>query len=252
MERGMPTELLDASAISHALASTYWRVSTISEVTSTQELLRTSNPSHGDVLATEYQSAGKGRLDRSFEAERSTALLFSLFIKPNISKEHWSFIPLLAGLSVTQVLNEICESDKFLTKWPNDILINEKKISGMISETHRDGVIVGIGINISMSQVQLPVPTASSILIELGTVLNRNLLLPEILLRFAENLALWETGQDFVVEYEALSATINREVKAIAPDGTESMGIALGIDTSGALLLSEQRTIHVGDVLHLR
>jgi biotin-(acetyl-CoA carboxylase) ligase len=76
--------------------------------------------------------------------------------------------------------------------------------------------------------------------------------LPEILLRFAENLALWEAGQDFVVEYEALSATINREVKAIAPDGSESMGIALGIDTSGALLLNEQRTIHVGDVLHLR
>ncbi|MSW15211.1 MAG: biotin--[acetyl-CoA-carboxylase] ligase, partial [Actinobacteria bacterium] len=86
----MPADLLDASAISHALTGSYWRVSTISEATSTQELLRTSNPSHGDVLATEFQSAGRGRLDRSFEAERSTALLFSLFIKPRITQERWS------------------------------------------------------------------------------------------------------------------------------------------------------------------
>ncbi|MTA04311.1 MAG: biotin--[acetyl-CoA-carboxylase] ligase [Actinobacteria bacterium] len=252
MEKRMPADLLDASAISHALTGSYWRVSTISEATSTQELLRTSNPSHGDVLATEFQSAGRGRLDRSFEAERSTALLFSLFIKPRITQERWSFIPLLAGLSVVQVLNSLCESNKFFTKWPNDILINEKKISGMISEVCGDGIIVGIGINTTMSRAQLPVSSATSVLIELGIVLNRNELLAEILRQFSQNLADWESGRDFLAEYTSLSSTINREVKAIAPDGVEAIGTALGVDESGALLLSDQQIIRVGDLLHLR
>ena len=248
----MPAELLDADAISQALSSTYWRVSTISEATSTQELLRASNPSHGDVLATEFQSAGRGRLDRSFEAERSTALLFSLYIEPHLPRERWSFIPLLAGLSVVQVLNKISKSDKFLTKWPNDILINEKKVAGMISEVCGNGVIVGIGINITMTSEQLPVPTASSILLELGLTINRNHLLPEILQQFAANCARWESGHTFIAEYESLSSTINQQVKAIAPDGTESLGLATGIDDSGALHLSEQQIIRVGDLLHLR
>ena len=248
----MPAELLDASAISQALVSTYWRVSTISQATSTQELLRASNPTHGDVLATEYQSAGRGRLDRTFEADESTALLFSFFIEPQASQERWSFIPLLAGLSVVQVLNRKCATNKFLTKWPNDILLNEKKISGMISEVCGNGIIIGIGINVTMTKEQLPVESASSIFLELGLTIGRNELLPEILRQFADDLAEWEAGRDFTAEYESSSSSINREVKAIAPDGSERTGTALGIDKSGALLLSGHQTIHVGDLLHLR
>ena len=248
----MPAELLDADAISRALTSTYWRVSTISQATSTQELLRASNPTHGDVLATEYQSAGRGRLDRTFEADESTALLFSLFIEPQAPHERWSFIPLLAGLSVVQVLNRMFETNNVFTKWPNDILINEKKVSGMISEVCGNGIIVGIGINVTMTNDQLPVASASSIFLELGLSLNRNELLPEILRHFAHNLADWEAGRDFIAEYESSSSTINREVKAIAPDGSETIGTALGVDQSGALLLSGQQTIRVGDLLHLR
>ena len=103
-----------------------------------------------------------------------------------------------------------------------------------------------------MTKEQLPVESASSIFLELGLTIDRNELLPEILRQFADNFAEWEAGRDFIAEYESSSSTIHREVKAIAPDGSETTGSALGVDQSGALLLSGEQTIRVGDLLHLR
>ena len=76
----MKPELLQESAITSGLSDGYWRVSVIDEVDSTQNYLRTSNPKIGDVITAEYQSEGRGRLDRKFEATKSSALLLSLFI----------------------------------------------------------------------------------------------------------------------------------------------------------------------------
>ncbi|MSY02706.1 MAG: biotin--[acetyl-CoA-carboxylase] ligase, partial [Actinobacteria bacterium] len=75
----MKPELLSANAITSALANGYWRVSVVDEIDSTQNYLRTSNTKPGDLITAEYQSAGKGRLDRSFVAAKSSALLFSIY-----------------------------------------------------------------------------------------------------------------------------------------------------------------------------
>ena len=79
MSQRVKPELLSADAIAGALASSYWRVSVVDEIDSTQNYLRTSNPKSGDLITAEYQSAGRGRLDRKFEAEKSSALLFSFY-----------------------------------------------------------------------------------------------------------------------------------------------------------------------------
>ena len=125
--------LLNANEISHALATPYWRVSVVDEIDSTQSTLRASNPSAGDVLVAEFQSAGRGRLDRTFSAPKSSALLFSFYIEPTRTKTEWGFISLLAGLTVAEVLNNLTGSDSYLTKWPNDILHSGKKVAGLLA-----------------------------------------------------------------------------------------------------------------------
>lgn len=85
MGQQVKPELLSADSIAGAVKSSYWRVSVVDEIDSTQNYLRTSNPKPGDLITAEYQSAGRGRLDRKFDAEKSSALLF-LFILNQKSK----------------------------------------------------------------------------------------------------------------------------------------------------------------------
>jgi len=247
----MQPELLSANAITSALANGYWRVSVLDEIDSTQNYLRTSNPKSGDLITAEYQSAGKGRLDRSFVAAKSTALLFSIYLEPKISEVNFGYITLLTGSTVTKVLNEITNSNNFKCKWPNDVLINGRKVAGILAERSGNGVIIGIGINVSTSKLDLPVETATSIYLETDQLLNRNKLLVSILQELTLQLAAWESGTDLTPSYRALSATLGQAVRVELPGGISHEAKALGIDESGALHLDDGTVITVGDVIHL-
>ena len=250
----MKSELLSESEITSALKGGYWRVSVIDETESTQNLLRTSNPKPGDLITTEYQSQGRGRLGRTFAAQKSTALLFSFYLEPKCAKNDWGFLALLVGMSVATSLRKITSDAKFKCKWPNDILFNEKKIAGVLVETFDNGVIVGVGINVNTTQEQLPVAHASSIFLETGKLLNRNVLLAEILTDLTPLLAQWETGSslsELIAAYSHLSATLGQNVLVELPGGKELGGIATSIDSSGALVLGSGELVTVGDVVHL-
>ena len=108
---------LDEEAISTHLASNYWRVRVLSEVTSTQEILKTELVSNGDCVVAEFQSAGRGRLDRKFDSAPHVALLFSFYIEPK-RVDAWGWIPLIAGTAVARTLNKQSQTNSFLTKWP--------------------------------------------------------------------------------------------------------------------------------------
>ena len=244
-------ELMNADAIASALASGYWRVSVIDEIDSTQNYLRISNPKPGDLITAEYQSAGRGRLDRKFVATKSSALLFSFYIEPTIAIKDLGFLSLLVGASVTNTLNEMTKSESFKCKWPNDIVFGDRKIAGLLAEKFGSGVIVGVGINVSTSEEQLPVPHASSIFLATGTGLDRNLLLVKILKDLESALKGWESGKDLTSAYRKLSATLGREVRVELPGGAIVEAIAQDIDTTGALLLDNGQIITVGDVIHL-
>ena len=208
---------LDEEKIMRAVASTYWRVRVLSLTTSTQDELKTELVSNGDCVVSEFQSEGRGRLDRTFDAEPHGALLFSFYIRPE-RKDAWGWIPLLSGVSVAQTLNEVTSTRDYQTKWPNDVISSSGKIAGILCEKYKDGIIVGIGINVSTQVNELPVDTASSIFITSGLEIDRNNLLA---------------------------------VKALLPNGDEIFGKAKGVGSDGELLLESGDVITVGDIVHL-
>ncbi|MEK6648817.1 MAG: biotin--[acetyl-CoA-carboxylase] ligase [Actinomycetota bacterium] len=254
---------LDNERINSALNNSYWRVSVVDVTGSTQNDLavqiREGNSGHGNVLVAEFQSAGRGRLDRSFVAPPQSALLFSFFIKPLRDSADWLWLPLLAGQAVCAAIESQCRLDVNhipKLKWPNDILMNEKKIAGLLSERidHRDGagVIIGIGINVHLGQDELPVSTASALNLQGCSGCNRDELLVAILQNFTDYLERWESGDVRLVrEYEARSATIGRQIRVESPTGTVRESTAIGIDPSGALILTTGELLTVGDVVHL-
>ena len=251
-----PRAPLDQKAIT-ATSSQYWRVSVLDVTASTQDDLieKVSNnlARSGDVIIANHQSAGRGRLDRKFLAPPSTALLFSLYLTPNIEmrrKEEWSFLPLLVGYSFAHTLKKLA-ADVSL-KWPNDFMIGAKKVGGMISTLQPDGVVIGVGINISMSSQELPVANATSLALEGIAKLDRNLLLPILLNALEKDFDEWETGRDFVDEYSQHSSTLGSQVR-IEISGRENVeAMAIAIDKSGQLHLDSGLVVSVGDVLHLR
>jgi BirA family biotin operon repressor/biotin-[acetyl-CoA-carboxylase] ligase len=239
--------------------SQYWRVSVVDLTASTQsdlaELVNSSVAKSGEVIAAEYQSNGRGRLDRTFEAPPQSALLFSFFIKPKQERSNWSFISFLAALVMHEVISESLKEsleENVSLKWPNDILIGDKKVAGLLAQQIGEGVIVGIGLNVAMSADELPVPTATSLALARSNNLDRNLLLCAFLNRFEIMFNEWESGSDFLEKYRQVSSTLGRQVRVevLGRDPIEAK--AVSITAQGALILSDGTEVNVGDVVHLR
>ena len=243
---------LDKSLI-NSLVTQYWRVSVVDVTASTQSLLVTralaGKAKPGDVVTANFQRAGRGRMSRTFEAPKNSALLFSFFLRPKRKKEDWGWIALIAGVSVAQTLKKYDAS----VKWPNDILINERKVSGLIAEITGDGVVVGIGINVGMSTEELPVPTATSLAVEGATDIDRNHLLAEVLSQFELNFISWDQGDESIIElYKSLSSTLGTKVQIHYPNDLIEKGVAIGISPRGELILDSGTHVQAGDVVHLR
>jgi BirA family biotin operon repressor/biotin-[acetyl-CoA-carboxylase] ligase len=244
----MNPEVLSGQAVESALANGYWRVSVIEETPSTQTLIRESKPTPGDVITTEYQSAGRGRLDRTFEAKKYSALLFSCYMEPAIPQSNFGKIPLLAGLAVANAINKLTKSENFKCKWPNDILFKDEKVAGLLCETLGSGVVIGIGINVTSEKSDLPVANATSIYLATGMKLDRNKLLSTIL----NELEIQIGGNRELADYRSLCQTIGLEVAAHLPSGEVVEDIAIDIEGNGALILKSGREITVGDLVHLK
>lgn len=204
------------------------------------------------ILVSEYQTTGRGRLDRSFEAPSHSALTFSIYIEPKVDKEEWSFLTLLAGLSLHEALHTLDPQIEVGIKWPNDLLIHEKKFVGMIAQATNKGVVIGIGINVGMTKEELPVENATSLSIEGFTQLDRNLILAAFINHFEINLEMWENDQSFLAQYRTASVTLGREVEITLPGGEKVSSRAADISNAGALILDNGSEVTVGDVVHLR
>ena len=204
------------------------------------------------ILASEFQTSGRGRLDRTFDAAPQSALTFSFYVEPLADKSEWTFLTLLAGLSVHEALRTLDPSVKVGVKWPNDLLIGEKKFAGMIAQATDKGVVLGIGINVGMSQEELPVENATSLSIEGFANLNRNEILASIINHFEINMQMWELDQSFLAAYREASVTIGKEVSVTIPGGYVIESKAVDISDTGALMLANGKEVTVGDVVHLR
>lgn len=245
------------------MESSYWRVKVVESAGSTQvdlvKKVRDGVATHGDVLATEFQSAGRGRLNRTFVAPPRSALLFSFYIEPKNDSEQWGWLPLLAGQSVVDAVSKVFDirnGDAVKLKWPNDILLNDRKVAGLLAERVQTltstGVVIGTGINVHTRQEELPVPSATSFALQGYKDCDRNVLLVEILKSFSEHLRRWESADSsLLLEYANLSATIGRRVEIEMPGQEKFISIATSVDPSGALVLDDGRHVTVGDVTHI-
>jgi BirA family transcriptional regulator, biotin operon repressor / biotin---[acetyl-CoA-carboxylase] ligase len=222
----------------------------------------------GVVLAAEEQTAGRGRMGRSWQSPPRAALTFSLLLRPApVPPARRSWLPLLAGAAVAAAVRTVAAVDARL-KWPNDVLVGEAKLGGILAEAVGNAVIVGVGLNVSAAPSGLPeqaLPATS--LRALGAAsLAREPLLAEILAEFERWYLAWrEAGGDpdrcgLRAGYTTLSATIGRRLRVEMPGGQLLSGLAVGVDEDGRLLVraesgkgpGSELAVAAGDVVHLR
>ena len=216
----------------------------------------------GLVVVADHQSAGRGRLDRSWESPVGTAVTFSLLLRPTTATRSWPWLPLLTGYAVDRALK--ASGLEAGVKWPNDVLIGDKKVCGILVERidtpEGPAAVVGVGINVSTTAEELPVPHATSLELELGRPVDRTDVLIEVLSAIRETYDAWEAGGDLngmrlADSYAAACVTIGREVRVDLPDGSVLAGTASGIDPSGQLVVQSGGVAHAvsaGDVVHVR
>lgn len=220
----------------------------------------------GSCVVADEQTAGRGRLDRTWVSPPGAGLWMSVLVRPNGSPgERLTWLPLVAGLAVTDALVEACGVRAEL-KWPNDIVAiaaacggsdGPRKLGGVLSAFIPDAgdpaVVIGIGINVAMRSTDLPVSQATSVLLEGGRA-DRAALLTSLLVALERRIGQWRNGDEVIRrDYRARCATIGRRVSVELPHVPPVSGIVSGIDDDGHLLVdSEGRTacITAGDVIH--
>ena len=221
----------------------------------------------GAVLVAEEQSAGRGRLDRTWSAPPRSGLFFSVLLTPGpgVPVARWGWLPLLAGVATATALSRAAGVDTAL-KWPNDLLVTvdgaERKAGGILAERAGDGVVVGIGLNVTLRAEELPVPTAGSLALAGARVTDRDPLLRAVLRSLEEWYDRWRrAGGDpgacrLDEAYAAGCATLGRTVRAELPGGRDLVGEAVAVDGDGRLVLATadgvQRPVGAGDIVHLR
>jgi BirA family transcriptional regulator, biotin operon repressor / biotin---[acetyl-CoA-carboxylase] ligase len=198
------------------------------ECASTQELLRGGDLHEGAVAVTEHQTAGRGREGRPWEDVAGRSLLLSVLLKPRVAAASPQ-LSLVAGLAVAESVDHVAGTDARI-KWPNDVLVAERKVAGILLEATEDAVICGIGVNVNHDEPELPAGTrvpAGSIRTATGHEHDRAALLVELLERLQRRYDEWlDLGLAlFVPELERRDALRGRTVTVGAVTGTAA-GIA--------------------------
>lgn len=198
----------------------------------------------GAVVCADMQIAGRGRRGRDWQSNAGDNLLFSILLRPQIPPEKAPQITLLMALAVTKTLREYYDFDAKI-KWPNDVVVNGKKVCGILTEMYMDGscidsVIVGTGINVNQKEIPEELAgSATSLCLQRGMDFAREEILNHVLIAFEEYYEEFlqkGTLQQFVEQYNEWLVSLNTEVRVLDPQG-EYSGIARGINESGELLV---------------
>lgn len=220
----------------------------------------------GTVLITDYQSAGRGRQGRTWTAPPGSGIAMSILVRPDgIDPGRWTWLSLLAGLAVSDGVRRAANLPAVL-KWPNDVLIADRKVCGILSErvdtVEGSACVVGIGINVGLDEEQLPVPTATSLGIaarQLGARLPaRTEVIATVVAAFELLYGRWEAqaGNDpsLAAAYAERCDTLGRQVRVVLSEQRSVEGIADRIDPDGRLIVrttSGSDVYGAGDVVHL-
>lgn len=221
------------------------------------------------VVATDNQTAGRGRLDRVWSAAPGSALAVSVLVRHEdaaVDPVRLGWLPLLAGVAMSRAVQSLGVA-RVGVKWPNDVLAEtaegERKLSGILTELSPHGVVIGAGLNLTMSHDDLPVPTATSLAL-LGVPTDAALTdraLAAYLRELRALVGVWRAATHpsalrALVEPEL--QTLGRAVRVDRPGVPVVLGVAEGLDDDGRLLVRAADPIvgviavAAGDVTHLR
>jgi BirA family biotin operon repressor/biotin-[acetyl-CoA-carboxylase] ligase len=229
----------------------------------------------GLVLVADHQSAGRGRLGRSWVSPPGAGLAISVLLRPGesgagVPVSRWSWIGLLAGVAAVQALTRTCGLPARL-KWPNDVLVPVApggpagKVAGILAEvvpgaSGPQAVVLGVGINVSQQADELPTAESTSLRLAGSATTDRDTVLRAFLRALAAEYRRWTAaGGDprrsgVGAAYREACATIGSQVRVELPSEVVE-GLADGIDDDGHLLLwcdGAVRTLTAGDVVHVR
>jgi BirA family biotin operon repressor/biotin-[acetyl-CoA-carboxylase] ligase len=214
---------------------------------STQVLVDTSLP-EGAVVVADHQTAGRGRLGRSWDAPPGKALLFSVLLKPP-PERNAPELSLVAGVAAADALERTLGLSVQI-KWPNDVMLRRKKVAGCLAEARDGAVVLGIGVNVDQTTDELP-PNAGSIRTLTGRGWDRDELLDSVLEDLGNRYDAWCAGGLDAV-YDGLGARDFLRGRQVTVNGTS--GVVSMIDREGRLEITvghgEVVTVESGEVVY--
>lgn len=216
---------------------------------------------HLSALVTRNQTAGRGRLDRTWVAPDGSSLAISVLLRAlPVDPAARGWIPLAAGAAMAEAVAAQLPTHDVAVKWPNDVLVDGRKICGILAEATTDAVVVGSGINTAMTIEQLPVPTATSFAV-LGVDVDEDLLIADYLAALDGHIAALAASGDAVASglhgaVTARCATLGLSVRVSLPGDRALEGVATALDEEGRLLVVSvdgvAHAVSAGDVVHVR
>ena len=218
----------------------------------------------GAVVVAEHQTAGRGRLNRSWETPARAALTFSVLLRPKgVPEPAWPWLPLLAGVAVVEAVAAMGGPTCAL-KWPNDVMHGGLKLGGLLVERVDTpsglAAVLGVGVNVSTLRPELPVETATSLLLAGMATADRTSLLTQLLHEIGRRYFAWmaaggDPGQELVAQYNRCCGTVGQTVRVHLPGGEVLEGTATSVDPDGSLVVTGafgQVPVSAGDVVHVR
>ena len=219
---------------------------------STQELLDPSLP-EGAVAVCDEQTQGRGRLGRAWTAPAGTAVLCSCLLRPPAGRRA-AELSLVGGMAAADAVERALTLSAQI-KWPNDVMVNRRKVAGVLAEAREGTVVLGIGVNVNQMRAELPfdqrAPAGSLYTVD-GVRRERAPILATLLARLELHYDRWRAGGIDAI-YDFLGARDFLRGRKVAVDGTG--GYAIGIDREGRLEIDvegERRLVESGEVTYER
>ncbi|MFQ9880895.1 MAG: biotin--[acetyl-CoA-carboxylase] ligase [Ruminococcus sp.] len=200
--------------------------------------------SEGTLALAEFQSAGRGRLGRSWEVPEGTSVMMSILLRPKFEPQYAPTLTLVMGMAVAKAVKNL--GFDVSIKWPNDVVVSHKKICGILTEMGvRDGkidyAVIGVGINVNIREFpEEMADKATSLYLESGREFDRSQipgLVMEAFEKYYEKFAATCDLSGLKEEYESILANYNQPVRVLAKEPYE--GVARGITDGGELLVEK-------------
>ena len=208
----------------------------------------------GLVIVSDFQTKGQGQRGNSWESEKGKNLIISLVIEPNISVKKQFDVSKIATISVMDFLNSLGVPSKI--KWPNDILVGNKKIAGILIHNviFRDTIshsVIGIGLNVNQLIFDAYDPKATSLKLEMKKKFNLEEIQKELISSIQNRIRAYRLGKDIEAEY--LIGLFQKDKVAVFKSKSQKFnGIIRGVTASGLLMVETEKSIREFDLKEIK